>query len=91
MWRRCSTRSDRDRCIAWVLPFASSPRSDEQLADTDSFRTTAATAIESLECGLVLDWSEVAGADPNLLGSDGVHLDNLGIAAFTDLIRFAVA
>lgn len=81
----------RDRCIAWVLPFATDPRTPMQLADTETFRQIVTTAVESLACHRVLDWGELAGLDPNLLASDGVHLSDVGIQRFADLIAFGIS
>ncbi len=81
----------RERCIAWVLPYARSPRSAEAIAATNAFRDAASAAVSALACGRVLDWGKVAESNPHLLASDGVHLANPGIEKFADLIAFGVS
>ncbi len=81
----------RDRCVAWVLPFATDPQGPIQLADTETFRQIVTAAVETLDCHRVLDWGELAGLDPNLLASDGVHLSDLGTQRFADLIAFGIS
>lgn len=81
----------RDRCIAWVLPYATTPRTAIQIADTERFRAIAATEVAALPCGLVLDWGELVAKDPHLVADDGVHLSDQGIVALADLIAFGVA
>lgn len=81
----------RDRCIAWVLPYATAPRTPEQIADTETFRELARREVESLACHRVLDWAELVQDDPNLLASDGVHLTDLGMQRMTDLVVFGVS
>lgn len=80
----------RERCIAWVLPFATTPRTAIQLADTDAFRQMATVAMSALPCGRVLDWGEMVQKNPHLLGDDGVHLTDEGIERMADLVAFGV-
>jgi len=80
----------RDRCIAWVLPYAKDPRTAIQIADTETFRQIATTAVQSLTCGRVLDWGDMVKADPHLIGSDGVHLTDLGMQRLAELVAFGI-
>ena len=80
----------RDRCIAWVLPYAKSPRSPSQIAATNTFRTIAKTTVGKLACNRLLDWGALASADPHILSSDGVHLTPLGMQRLAELVAFGV-
>lgn len=80
----------RDRCIAWVLPFATNPRSPIEQANTEAFRELASSKVQSLACNRVLDWGALAIAEPPVLASDGVHLSPLGTERLADLVVFGV-
>jgi hypothetical protein len=76
----------RDTCIAWVLPAVRSPRSAEEIARVEAFAARLRAEISSLPCGEVLDWPAVIAAEPDLLGSDGVHLTDDGEQALAELL-----
>ena len=81
----------RDRCVAWVLPYAEAPRSPMEIANTELFRTLLPEVLASTPCNRLLDWAEIAAKEPPVLASDGVHLSDVGMQRFADLISFGVS
>lgn len=83
---RLLTEVGTDRCIAWILPFASWPLGEEEIANIARFADHIRETMEELPCGTFIDWPSIARTHEGLIDPDGVHLTAQGIDAFSLLI-----